>query len=41
MAATPPLRHTFYACLTHVELPLQFPSYVTPVYMGEAQAPGG
>lgn len=42
MAAVPPqaLQHTFYGCLTHIELPLQFPAYVTPVYMGEAQAPG-
>ena len=30
----------FYACLTHVPLEMDFPEYVTPIYMGEAQAPG-
>ena len=30
----------FYACITHVELPMPFPAYVTPIYVGQAQAPG-
>ena len=29
-----------YGCLTHVELPLAFPAFVTPIYMGQAQGPG-
>lgn len=30
----------FYACITHIELPMPFPDYVTPVYVGQAQGPG-
>lgn len=30
----------FYACLTHVPLEVEFPHYVTPIYMGEAQGEG-
>ncbi len=30
----------FYACLTHVPLEVEFPDYVTPIYMGEAQGAG-
>lgn len=29
----------FYACITHVPLPITFPSYVTPVYLGQSQGP--
>ena len=29
-----------YACLTHVPLEVDYPDYVTPIYMGEAQGPG-
>lgn len=29
-----------YACLTHVPLWVDYPSYVTPIYSGLAQAPG-
>lgn len=29
-----------YACLTHVPLWVDFPAYVTPIYLGTAQAPG-
>ena len=28
-----------YACLTHVPLTLDFPDFVTPIYLGEAQGP--
>jgi len=30
----------FYACLTHVPLQVEYPAYVTPLYMGEAQVEG-
>ena len=30
----------FYACITHVALPMAFPAYVTPIYLGQAQGPG-
>ncbi|MDP3847827.1 MAG: hypothetical protein Q8R10_15525 [Pseudomonas sp.] len=30
----------FYACLTHVPLQVEYPAYVTPIYMGEAQGEG-
>jgi hypothetical protein len=29
-----------YGCLTHIPLWLEFPSYVTPIYSGDAQKPG-
>src|SRR5450830_646 len=29
-----------YGCITHVELPIRFPDFVTPIYLGESQAPG-
>jgi hypothetical protein len=29
-----------YVCFTHVPLPFDFPSYVTPIYLGAAQGPG-
>jgi hypothetical protein len=29
-----------YVCITHVPLPMAFPSYVTPLYVGQAQGPG-
>lgn len=29
-----------YGCLTHVPLWLEFPSFVTPIYLGQAQNPG-
>ena len=29
-----------YACLTHVPLEVDYPHYVTPIYMGEAQGEG-
>jgi hypothetical protein len=32
--------HLLYACLTHVPLELDYPDYITPIYMGEAQGPG-
>lgn len=30
-----------YACMTHVPLWFDFPSYVTPIRLGDAQGPGG
>ena len=30
----------FYVCLTHVPLQVEYPGYVTPLYMGEAQGAG-
>lgn len=33
-------QHLFYACLTHVPLEIEFPEYVTPIYMGHAQEAG-
>jgi hypothetical protein len=35
-----PVENIFYACLTHVPLEVEFPDYVTPIYMGEAQGAG-
>lgn len=37
-----PTRDTelIYGCITHVELPIRFPDFVTPIYLGESQAPG-
>jgi hypothetical protein len=29
-----------YVCFTHVPLPFEFPSYVSPLYLGDAQGPG-
>jgi hypothetical protein len=29
-----------YVCITHVELPVAFPPFVTPLYVGQAQAEG-
>lgn len=29
-----------YACLTHVPLQVEYPAYVSPIYMGEAQGAG-
>ncbi len=29
-----------YACLTHVPLPIPFPDFVKPIYLGESQGPG-
>jgi hypothetical protein len=29
----------FYGCITHVPLPITFPDYVTPVYLGQSQGP--
>ncbi|MFJ9532064.1 hypothetical protein [Herbaspirillum sp. NPDC101396] len=29
-----------YGCITHVELPIRFPDFVTPIYLGDSQAPG-
>ncbi|UUY09023.1 hypothetical protein LRS11_03030 [Pseudomonas sp. J452] len=39
MPVCPP-ENLLYACLTHVPLQVEFPSYVTPIYMGEAQGAG-
>jgi hypothetical protein len=38
----PPPNHAdlLYGCITHVPLWLPFPDYVTPIYLGDAQAPG-
>lgn len=30
----------FYGCITHVPLPVAFPDYVTPFYLGQSQGPG-
>ena len=30
----------FYACITHVPLTVEFPAWVTPVYVGQAQGEG-
>jgi hypothetical protein len=30
----------FYACITHIPLTLEFPAWVTPVYVGQAQGEG-
>ncbi len=30
----------FYACITHVPLSIDFPDFVTPICLGEAQGPG-
>jgi hypothetical protein len=38
--ATPTREGLVYCCLTHIPLWVDFPSYVVPIYMGEAQAPG-
>ena len=32
-------RELVYACLTHVPLPVEFPDFVTPIYLGPAQGP--
>ncbi|EJL83429.1 hypothetical protein PMI16_04137 [Herbaspirillum sp. CF444] len=29
-----------YGCITHVELPIRFPDFVTPIYLGESQVEG-
>lgn len=29
-----------YACYTHVELPFDYPSFVTPIYLGQSQGDG-
>lgn len=29
-----------YGCITHVELPIRFPDFVLPIYLGESQAAG-
>lgn len=29
-----------YVCITHIPLPLEFPPYVTPLYVGQAQGEG-
>src|SRR5258706_5626335 len=29
-----------YGCITHVPLWIEYPSYVIPIYMGDAQGPG-
>lgn len=29
-----------YACMTHVPLTVDFPDFVTPIYLGQAQGPG-
>ena len=33
-------RDLIYGCITHVELPIRFPDFVTPIYLGESQAEG-
>jgi hypothetical protein len=38
--STQPDQPPFYACLTHVPLRVDFPSYVKTIHLGEAQAPG-
>jgi hypothetical protein len=40
MAAAGGEERLAYACITHVPLALQFPPYVTPLYVGGAQADG-
>jgi len=39
MQTTAP-RDLVYACFTHVPLWVDFPGYVTPIYLGQAQGPG-
>lgn len=36
----PASRDMLYVCFTHVPLPFDFPSFVSPFYMGDAQGPG-
>lgn len=36
----PASRDMLYVCMTHVPLPFDFPSFVSPLYLGEAQGPG-
>lgn len=35
-----PDKDLFYACITHVPLWINFPSYVNPIYLGETQGDG-
>jgi hypothetical protein len=39
-AATPGHAGLVYGCLTHVPLWLEFPAYVTPIHLGQAQGDG-
>ena len=36
----PASRDMLYVCFTHVPLPFDFPSFVSPFYLGDAQGPG-
>jgi hypothetical protein len=36
----PPQTDLIYGCITHVPLPIKFPDFVLPVYLGESQGPG-
>ena len=36
---TAPADGLVYACMTHVPLTIEFPSFVTPLYLGQAQGP--
>jgi hypothetical protein len=38
--STPSASSLCYACMTHVSLPVRFPAYVEPIYLGQVQAPG-
>lgn len=40
VAARPVTEGLVYGCLTHVPLWIDFPAYVTPIYLGQAQGPG-
>ncbi|MDH4393014.1 MAG: hypothetical protein QE285_16530 [Aquabacterium sp.] len=39
-SAQKPATKLLYGCLTHVPLWVDVPSYVTPIYLGQAQGPG-
>lgn len=34
------VQDVLYVCYTHVDLPFEYPSFVTPIYLGQSQAPG-
>ncbi|SDF90471.1 hypothetical protein [Paraburkholderia phenazinium] len=36
----PASRDMLYVCMTHVPLPYDYPSFVSPLYLGDAQGPG-
>jgi hypothetical protein len=39
-AREPASSDVFFACFTHVPLPFEYPSFVTPIYLGDAQGEG-